>query len=474
MKDKPSENQKAYQGMLTEGEVNYVTLSSVKGKACANCRWFLNDGCFIVADWGPENPEPIIATGYCDRHELSPEPEPTVTEVLAEAIANSSESLSTAILAVLPTDDMSKAVKPRKSLTEWARAQKEKLFPDKQKGASFQVFKGVDGEYHWHAVYSNNFEDRENEILTAEGHKNFITRLDMGLIPMPVLDVWHIEGTEHGQTDLIWSEEIPSVDGTKEMLFVHAIGHFDKNEMGEKAIEYYKHNIMKNSHAFLAPEWAFDGKHYSDFNTIKISTLPPYAAANPYTSFEELKEMALTPDKEALIVQMWGKEKLAEIKAADQNKAKSLEAVGTVYKEFAQVNPPAASTPAAPTPNDDKPTTEKALQVLYAEISESQAEIIKALELTAKGYGALSQRLETISTEIKTVDTKHETETSAWQKALDDIRAAINLPIERASSSTSTVVSKDDAKLKDQTPQESGLAKFLPGIGLKTPSPATS
>ena len=80
---------KAFAGYLSQSETNYVPLSAVNGKACANCRWFMNDGCFIVASY---EPEPIIATGYCDRWEASPAQPESPAEQIAEAVGEAVES----------------------------------------------------------------------------------------------------------------------------------------------------------------------------------------------------------------------------------------------------------------------------------------------------------------------------------------------------------------------------------------------
>lgn len=52
----------------TQAEANYMPLSAVDGKACANCRWFSVDGgayCHVIEN----HPADVLATGMCDRHE---------------------------------------------------------------------------------------------------------------------------------------------------------------------------------------------------------------------------------------------------------------------------------------------------------------------------------------------------------------------------------------------------------------------
>ena len=136
---------KAFQGMLTQAETNYVPLSATAGKACANCRWFMNDGCFIVA-YG--EPEPIIATGYCDRWETSPAPEaaPDMAEIIVEAVGEAVESVTEALIPM--SMEASYTPPKRKTFSDRLRS----LFTRKQSDDAFSVFKGTDGEWHFHAI----------------------------------------------------------------------------------------------------------------------------------------------------------------------------------------------------------------------------------------------------------------------------------------------------------------------------------
>ncbi len=433
--DKPQETTKAFECELQQPEVKYVALSLTRGKACANCRWFLAYGdCYIVE----ADPEPILATGYCDRWEATPAPAPDPAEVIAEAVSEAiSESLPMSMDMGM---DMGKARTQRKSISDRLRS----LFTRKSADDAFSVFKGSDDQWHWHAIYTNNFEDLEQEILTTKGHDKFIARLDMGLVPMPVLQAWHTPGTEHGEADVVWRND----------HFVHAVGHFYDTPMAEKAIGFYRKNAgkIKMSHGFIAPEWAFDGKHYDDFNTIEITTLPPYAAANPYTSFEELKTMQkMTDDKRRYVEAMFGKDKLAEIETQDEQRSKALEDMKVAYKDFADAAPPAAESSA-------QPDTQKALTAVYADLVDTQNDIVNLLALNTKALKAKDEA-------IAALETKFDTKLAALEKENTELRAIVNAPPRRASQDSSTSVSKE-GDLRDALPKESSLSKWL-GLPLK-------
>jgi hypothetical protein len=287
----------------------------------------------------------------------------------------------------------------------------------------------------------------EGEILTAKAHDNYIARLDMGLVPMPVLMAWHTPGSEHGEADAVWRNE----------HFVHAIGHFDDTPQAEKAIAYYRKNAgkLKMSHGFTAPEWAFDGKHYEDYNTIEITTLPPYAAANPYTSFEELMTMqkTMSEDKLRYLEAVVGKDKAAEIVAADERRGKALEEMKVAYKDYANLAPDEGD---AEDDGDDE--SRKALSAVYGDLATGMNELVGLVALQAKA-------LEAKDAAIKSLETKFDTETAAWQKELDALRTVVNMPPRRASQDTSTV-KKDSDNLTDVLPTADPLTRILTGAGM--------
>lgn len=429
---------KAFQGMLTQAETNYVPLSATAGKACANCRWFMNDGCFIVANY---EPEPVIATGYCDRWEASPAPEsaPDMAEIISEAVGEAVESVAEALMPM--SMEASYTPPKRKTFSDRLRS----LFTRKQSDDAFSVFKGTDGEWHFHAIYTNNFEDREDEILTTKGHDKFIARVDMGLIPMPVLQAWHIPGTEHGEADVIWRND----------HFVHAIGHFYDTPDAQKAIEFYRKNAgkIKMSHGFVVPQNAFDGKHYDDFNTIEITTLPPYAAANPYTSFEELQTMAkqLTDEKRRYVETLFGKDKVAEIEAADEQRGKALEDMRIAYKDFADTTEPDAETPA---PTSEQ---EKALTAVYTDLVASHDELVNLVATLTKASKAKDEA-------ITKLEAKFDVQIAALQKDNEALRTLVNAGPRRASQDSTTAVK--EGELKDALPRENELSNWL-GLPIK-------
>src|SRR5690348_17028323 len=131
--------------MYDQDEVNYTTLSSKRNQACANCRFFFpSGGCLIVES----QPLSILATGYCDEWTALPEPEDPATE----------------IVEVLEAIEYQLGVNNSVGYMEKKPTMKERLLAlvgikarDEPMTAGFKAL----GNGKWVAMWSNNFEDRE-------------------------------------------------------------------------------------------------------------------------------------------------------------------------------------------------------------------------------------------------------------------------------------------------------------------------
>jgi len=309
---------KAFTGELEQNEVNYIPLSATLGKACANCRWFLAFGdCYIVEKF----PEPILATGYCDRWEGTPAPVQPDIEPILVTIVEPPMSMDDSAEMALPTTRRGfreLIVNTLKVLTQ----------PQAKPEQAFTVFKAQDGKNYWLARHTGKFVDREKEIISNKAHDEYVARVQKGLVPMPELWTWHKKGTMHGQADFVW----------KSGGFTLALGHFvGTNEQIKQAVDYYqKHgDKIKLSHQFKYPKRAKQGNVYHAYNTVEITTLPDGAEAFPYTSFQEFDNMPFTKEQEEMIRGIGGDDMLKRAMNADTKAigdTKTLEAAGVVSK----------------------------------------------------------------------------------------------------------------------------------------------
>lgn len=272
----------------------------------------------------------------------------------------------------------------------------------------------------WVIVWSNNFKDRDGEIFTAKAIDEYIARVDMGVVPLPELWVWHTPGTRIGQAD--WVD--------RHGHFVLAGGEFDDTPDGRSAKAYYsKHAHEKGiSHGFKYPVEHFDGKHYENFNTFEFTPLPLGAEANLYTSFEGVKEAKMHEKKKAELIAVFGEKRAEEILANLDARGKALEELNVEFKDFVK---PDASESADAKALD---AADKAFKDLFPELVEGSGEAVTAALEAAK--------------RVKAVEDKQ----AEVLKAVDELRAEMRLRPRIASKSEDTVMSNDELleKVKQQ------------------------
>ena len=335
-KKKPS-YEKSKQYWLEQKDVSYTP--DYAGEAhCSSCRWFVAQSeyggmnCHIVANW----PAPIVPNGTCERHEAVPPPMEMETGMAEIATAMFDENgkvngKSTALPSHalnLSSAAQTSTVKPGGFLSKLKNlVARTDATPE---GGNFQVFKGKDERWYWLARHTNNFEDRDKEILTEQAHDGYIARLNLGIVDMPELWAWHTKGSRHGQADVVWRHH----------HFIFALGHFDDTPEAQKAVHFYQRQRgqVELSHGFMYPSWALKDGKYSTYNTFEITTLPPQSASNPYTSFEEIKAMALDEKRRQWIKKTLGDEGLARVERAQSEADKDgelLKALDKRYKDFA-------------------------------------------------------------------------------------------------------------------------------------------
>jgi hypothetical protein len=395
----------------TQAEVSYVTLSTKKGAACANCRWFSANGhmgnegayCHLIDNW----PDDILPTGYCERHEAKPDmtmPEqPPIPVVIVEA--------------------EEKAVKEHVSIAQRIKDTLKTIRAPKD-DPNFTVFKAANGKTYWKARFTNNFEDRSSEIISEKALENYVRRVEIGLVPMPELRSWHVPGSRHGVAEMVFGHG----------NFVTAIGPFDDTLSGQHAIKSYqarKGNIGL-SQGFTHPKWAKKDGVYEVMNTFEISTLPPGAAANPFTSFEEIEAMKIGEKQRQWLEETVGKEKAAEIITQDEKDSDAIKSLGAQYKDFGTVIPEQKETPK---PEED--TVAKA----FVDVIEAQSELLRIAKAQAAEIVALKAAR---TSDVEALKTATDTITALKADA-DAFRAFMNLTPRRASSDDKTALTPEQA-----------------------------
>lgn len=354
----PLEGEK-YATRYPQAEVNYTPDYQGSEGRCASCRWFIahseyGEGCTIVDSY----PADILPTGRCDRHEAMPEPEPYVQQV--EIVSGSAEAkkkddeqsdvgtvevpkgVRRLLMTIEKSTNASSATLPIPQVdkqTSLAALVKSTVVDMLHRRIEPQVSGFKTFGNHWVGWWTNNAEDRDKEWFPAKAIDDYVDRVDVGVIPQPTLWFWHIPGSRHGVAE--WQGRIEH--------YCVAVGSFDDTPAGKAARDHYNRSKARYgmSHGF-----AYDTSHYQDgayhqFNTFELSVLPPQVAANPYTDFEGIKQMALSPEKVQALEKLVGKDLAAQIISETEAKSKALDELNVQFKDYVEVNPSVPSVKAS-------------------------------------------------------------------------------------------------------------------------------
>lgn len=342
--DKPKEK---YQQLLTQSEAGYVTVSTNPPLACSNCRWFAADSkwdkCRLVIN---NDPYPIVEGGYCNEHrnypvrdenynptgdEMNPAiPPPLVVEDIEVEVG---EMAKKPVLH-MTEDEMMAEDKPKKALGLLDSAMDnlnkfiEQFRPYTSKTdvelTGFKVFE--DGRFL--AWWSNNFKDKQDEIISEYAIDEFIDKANKGLEPMPELWWMHIRGTKHGQVEKMF----------RVGHFALATGYLD-DEKSNPLVPFFKSWYAKQknvtmSHGFFYKPSLKQNGVYHHIRTYEISSLIAGREANPYTSFEVNKMSIITENQRADLEREFGKDFTERIVQHASEQGKALESQNVAFKSL--------------------------------------------------------------------------------------------------------------------------------------------
>lgn len=271
----------------------------------------------------------------------------------------------------------------------------------------------------WVAWWSNNFKDREGEILSAGAHDRYVKRLDAKVVPMPELWFWHVPGTAHGKA--LWVDRIGH--------FMVAVGRFDDSELGRRfAAHYAEADAYAVSHGFKArPSDLRDGV-WHDYNTFEVSPLPTAAAANPFTLME-VKAMSMTDEKRRLLEEIVGKDMADEIVRHSEARGKALEALGEQYKDVSHAEADAVSAEVAAVDS-----IKQAVGPLLVDLTADLGEVVESQQKAVERAASTEAEVRDLKAQVR--------ELTQTVKAL---QAELRLSPKRASQDTSTIVDGAEA-----------------------------
>lgn len=385
---------------LTQMEVNYTSVSTTRGKACGNCRWFAKEGyeenykgdleeieggyCHQVENY----PDDILSNGYCDRWEEKPgmpEPDPLPVVIVEDqrAVDDAPE----------PEVEYTYAV-PNSNQKGFLQSLKERFSSGRKAGQS--VFRDAEGRRYMFIVTSNSYEDREQETIATKALERYVDNCWVAedyFQSNNVHQFWHHDGLTDG--DIVWAD----MDGP----FLLELAK-ERDDIVSKAIwDYYEttdedlgasHRYWKRKQDKLA-----DGT-LPIISKFETTTLPRFAAANLLT-YSGVIPMSKARDE--YLDKLFGVEGVAEmLKEGPQKLAKALEEAGIQHKSI------------------DEPTPEEAAQIakdnfgaLVLQMIESQADILARFDdqQAAAEQKSLAQntRLDDLQEALKALAADNET-----------------------------------------------------------------
>lgn len=305
-----------------------------------------------------------------------------------------------------------------------------------QQDSAFTVQKDLNGNWRWMATFTNNFKDRDGEIISDKALDGYLDRVNSGLTPMPELWLGHIEGTKHGQADMVFGVG----------SFVTAVGSFDDTPDAHKALDYYKKNAQKValSHGFTFPSWGLKDGIYDVVNVFEISVLPaPLVASNPFTEFEVNNMKQISPEQQTALSLVFGKDKVDTIIESRRQQSEEIKAAGVAFKDFAEV-------PATETETDKPETVEvdavKPMADLVSDLIEAQGELLSVLTAQGKAIKAMQETSATKEAATVTEKAASAAELVALKAQVNKLSAELALTPVRASEAAATKVTEDEAK----------------------------
>ena len=341
--------------------------------------------------------------------------------------------------------------KVKEFLTDFIKGKKQ--YPTEEHNSLEVITNKEDGSKRWFGRWSNNYKDREGEIISEEAHKEFVAYLKQYPDRMPAFWIWHTKGTSRAAD----ADFVEYFDG-----FMVASGPLTAKEAEqlEKSIAY-DNGKTGMSHGMFVLERDPERKEIiTKYRTFEISDLPLENAANGFTSITSTKEVKMTDEKFNRLAATIGDD--AAKKVIDQigESKESLAQAGIESKEgeVAEILDKLEADPVEVTEPEPEPVVEEEVAEEDKEASPGVKEIAVALseELGLKGLSDMLALQEATIKDLseKVADLTKEDDEKIAEQFVDKSLGALIWNKKRASESEKTIVTDpaELAEIKKETP----------------------
>jgi len=307
---------------------------------------------------------------------------------------------------------------------------------------SIEIIVQKDGSKRWVGWFTNNYKDREKEIISEEAHKEFLAYLKEYPDRYPAFWSWHLPGTSR-EAD---TDYMDYFDG-----FMVASGPLTAVEADQldKAIEYDNGEIGMSHGMYILERDPERKEIITKYRTYEISDLPLVNAANGFTGINSTKEVKMTDVKLDRLKAVIGEDAANKIVDQIGENKEALEAAGIESKESEVLE---AIETVSEDPVDEKEPEEKpedkGLDKSIKAIAVAVAEHLGMKELS----DLLTEQKETIEKLTEQVGELQKEEDVKIAEVFED-KSLGGLLWKRASEAEETVVKDEDLeKVKSQEP----------------------
>lgn len=311
---------------------------------------------------------------------------------------------------------------------------------EEQQTGALRLYKDKSGGWRWLGIFTNNFKDREGDIITSDAHKEFCSYLDKNPEKAPEFLVWHTPGSARKSRADLW-------DYDKGFFLISGKLTDEEAHSIKKCIDRY--GDLGMSHGFLAVRDKENQNLITKYRSFEVSDLPLSKAANLWTDLTlVLKEASImNEEKRNYLIEALGESAVSEIEASlDANKA-ALDAAEVESKETEEVPTEKVETPAETeevAEEDGKELTPESEPIAHDALTKAIETVIVDVFKPDQLGAALkmfSERLDVVEAKI---DKNNKT---LEQKVAEELAPRVDFSwLERPSESKENIVSDEEVK----------------------------
>lgn len=254
-----------------------------------------------------------------------------------------------------------------------------------------------DAKGDWRAVMwvSNNFIDRDGDIICEDAHKEYVewVNKEENKACMPAFVTWHTPGTARVNP----CDYVDYFNG-----FLVASAKLTEQETVGLLKATKETNIGMSHGSFVLSRDPKDHRIITKYRMYEVSDLPLDKAANPFTAIETVsKEVDM--DKKEYLVTLLGEEKAEAFLAKTGLKQKELKEADIENKEADTETPPVVETPPVTEPVAKQETTDDVITKVLKELD------IEGLNAFVTKAQTAMEKVETLEALVKELSANQDT-----------------------------------------------------------------